>query len=176
MSSVKLNSRKVEQLRSATRSFNKALYDNCDSLGFFRYHVYEGKDDDIRVDLLATDIDGNVKRVLLIYKDDSILFYPEVPDVVYDNKRTEAVKNGFKSMIVAIQSFGVPISQMFIEITDGIDRGVIVKDSKEEGSYIVFLMGAVDQSALYKLLDKGSDTIYRVWSSIYEKALSKPKK
>lgn len=176
MSSIKLNSNKVNHLKAAVKPFNNALYDNCDSMGFFRYHVYEGKNGTIRVDLLATDVNGNVKRFLMVYDKGNITFYPELADVVYNEKRLNAIKSGFKNMINSIQSFGAPISQMFVDIVDGIDRGVMVDDSKEKGSFIVFVLGAVDQSAFYKLLDKGDDFIYRVWSSIYDSSASKPRR
>lgn len=141
-----LNSKYLLYFNQVFQRFMNVIELNNNDYAFYRGELFSTDEDDyIHLCWLVTDIDG-------VYKLKSIEYDDETGEIFCDKKfsflNPNAVSSAIHTLLEDIEKFQLPLSHVYFETFRGYRASRIVKDPKEKGSYILYLISSDTEDIL----------------------------
>lgn len=141
-----LNAKYLMYFNKIFQRFMNVVEMNNNEYAFYRGELFSSDlDDYIHLCWLVTDIDG-------VYKLKSIEYDDETGEIFYDKKFSfvdpKVVSDAIHTLLEEIERFQLPLSHVYFETFRGYRASRIVKDPKEKGSYILYLISSDTEDIL----------------------------
>lgn len=142
----RLNSKYLMYFNKLFTRFMNVVENNNNDYAFYRGELYSTNEDDfIHLCWLVSDIDG-------VYKLKSIAYDDETGEIYYDKRfsfvNQEEVSGAIHTLLEGIERFQLPLSHVYFETFRGYRFSRIVRDSKEAGSYVLYLISSDTEDTL----------------------------
>lgn len=154
----------VDTFSKLFKKFKDVIEDNSDDYAFYRGEIYSDSTDNINVDFLVSDENGNMSRKTLAFNPESrIIYYGKKFSLKDDTKVGDAIY----SLVEKIQTLPQPVSKIYFDMCPTFKEGKLFKDPKEVGSVIIYLLGKYDNDHSMCYSDAGlSGDLAKDWDNL----------
>lgn len=123
------------------KRFKDVIENNSDDYAFYRGELYSDSANNINVDFLVSNEDGNIYRKTLTFDPSNRAIYYGKKFSLRDDKE---VGDAIYSLVENIQKLSKPVSRVYFDMCQIFREGKLFKDPNEEGSVIIYLIGKYD--------------------------------